>query len=367
MGVFPNETVLSGKRGLTMKQAYYKSDSGDLKSLLGNLGSANLIIMISNGDMFEKHVAELHAKYPNIPSIGTTGHFYGSTLREGGVGVVAMSGVRAAAGVLRSVSSMPMRDIGEFEKNVHKVSANANNSVCIDLCAGNDAMTIASMNTVLKKSGISLMGGTAFDGKVSVNGTVYQDACAYAIVRNETGKVKVYKENLYRPMDNRRFIASGTDRSRYYIGELNGKPAKAVYMNEFGISERDISKQTFSNPFGKITGDEICIISLKEPSGNGLCCYRQVNDSDVLTLLEIGDHAEIAAETIARIRADFSSISGVFAVNCAFRYLYFKEHNFLASYLQSMSKLGSFCGFVGNGEHYNDQFINQTMSCVVFG
>ena len=168
-------------------------------------------------------------------------------------------------------------------------------------------------------------------------------------------------------MDDRRFIASGTDRNRYYIGELNGKPAKAVYMNEFGISERDISKQTFSNPFGKITGNEICIISLKEPSGNGLCCYRQVNDSDVLTLLNIGDHTEIAAETINRIRADFSSISGVFAVNCAFRYLYFKEHNFLGSYLQSMSKLGSFCGFVGNGEHYNDQFINQTMSCVVFG
>ena len=345
---------------ITVKQTYYKSDNGDLKSLLGNVSSADLIIMISNGDMFEKHVAELHAKYPDIPSIGTTGHFYSSSLREGGVGLVAMSGVRAAAGILTSVSTMPMKDISEFESNVRKVNANGNNTVCIDFCTGNDAMTIAAMNTVLRKSGISLMGGTAFDGKVSVNGVVYQDACAYAIVRNESGKVKVYKENLYRPMDDRRFIASGTDRAKYYIGELNGKPAKAVYMNEFGISERDISKQTFSNPFGKITGNEICIISLKEPSGSGLCCYRQVNDSDVLTLLQIGNHAEIAAETISRIRADFSNISGVFAVN-------FKEHNFLTSYLQSMSKLGSFCGFVGNGEHYNDQFINQTMSCVVFG
>ena len=360
--------ILYYRKGcITVKQTYYKSDNGDLKSLLGNVSSADLIIMISNGDMFEKHVAELHAKYPDIPSIGTTGHFYSSSLREGGVGLVAMSGVRAAAGILTSVSTMPMKDISEFENNVRKVNANGNNTVCIDFCTGNDAMTIAAMNTVLRKSGISLMGGTAFDGKVSVNGVVYQDACAYAIVRNESGKVKVYKENLYRPMDDRRFIASGTDRAKYYIGELNGKPAKAVYMNEFGISERDISKQTFSNPFGKITGNEICIISLKEPSGSGLCCYRQVNDSDVLTLLQIGNHAEIAAETISRIRADFSNISGVFAVNCAFRYLYFKEHNFLTSYLQSMSKLGSFCGFVGNGEHYNDQFINQTMSCVVFG
>ncbi len=350
-----------------MKQSFYKSDSGDLNSLLGQLSGANMLLMITTNDRFEMHVKQLHTKYPDIPSIATTGHFYGSTLREGGVGIVALSGVKAAAGVLRSVSTMPMRDIHEFENNVRSVNANSHNTVCIDFCSGNDAMTIAAMNTVLKKSNISLMGGTAFDGKVAVNGVVYEDACAYAIIRNEGGKVKVYKENLYRPMDDRRFIASGTDRSRYYIGELNGKPAKAVYMNEFGISERDISKQTFSNPFGKITGDEICIISLKEPSGNGLCCYRQVNDSDVLTLLSIGDHAEITADTMSRIRADFSNISGVFAVNCAFRYLYFKEHNFLGSYLASMSKLGSFCGFVGNGEHYNDQFINQTMSCVVFG
>jgi len=350
-----------------VKQSFYKSDSGDLNSLLGQLSGANMLMMITTNDRFEMHVKQLHTKYPDIPSIATTGHFYGSTLREGGVGIVALSGVKATAGVLRSVSTMPMRDIHEFENNVRSVNANAHNTVCIDFCSGNDAMTIAAMNTVLKKSNISLMGGTAFDGKVAVNGVVYEDACAYAIIRNEGGKVKVYKENLYRPMDDRRFIASGTDRSRYYIGELNGKPAKAVYMNEFGISERDISKQTFSNPFGKITGDEICIISLKEPSGNGLCCYRQVNDSDVLTLLSIGDHAEITADTMSRIRADFSNISGVFAVNCAFRYLYFKEHNFLGSYLASMSKLGSFCGFVGNGEHYNDQFINQTMSCVVFG
>ena len=350
-----------------MKQSFFKNDSGDLSSILGQLRGADLIIMITTDAMLEKHVAELKAKYPDIPSIASTGHFYGSTLKEGGVGVVAMSGVRAAAGVLRSVSAMPMRDIREFETNVHKVGASANNSVCIDFCTGNDAMTIAAMNTVLKRSNISLMGGTAFDGKVAVNGTVYEDACAYAMVRNETGRVKVYKENLYRPMDNRRFIASGTDRKKYYIGELNGKPAKSVYMSEFGISERDISKQTFSNPFGKVMGDEICIVSLKEPSGNGLCCYRQVNDSDVLSLLSIGNHEEIAAETINRIRADFNNISGVFSVNCAFRYLYFKEHNFLGSYLQSMSKLGSFCGFVGNGEHYNDQFINQSMSCVVFG
>ena len=36
------------------------------------------------------------------------------------------------------------------------------------------------------------------------------------------------------------------------------------------------------------------------------------------------------------------------------------------SYLQDMASLGSHAGFVGYGEHYNNRFVNQSMTCVVF-
>ena len=36
------------------------------------------------------------------------------------------------------------------------------------------------------------------------------------------------------------------------------------------------------------------------------------------------------------------------------------------SYLREMSALGSHAGFVGYGEHYNNRFVNQSMTCVVF-
>lgn len=124
--------------------------------------------------------------------------------------------------------------------------------------------------------------GTGDGGKVSVNGTVYEDADVYAFVKNNGGKVAVYKENLYKPMPGYRFIASNTDRSRYYVGELNGRSSKQAYMDALHISESNIINQTFHNPLGKMNGQDICIISLKEVSGNGLCCYRQVNDSVVL-------------------------------------------------------------------------------------
>lgn len=349
-----------------MKQAYYKNDQGNLGDIVNKIGTADLLIMISTGNMFEKHVAELQAKFPNIPSIATTGHFYGDSIHEGGVGVVAISGAKVLTGVMRYVSTMPVHDISDLQTNVRDIGARSNDTVCIDFCTGNDAMVLTTMYSVLEKANICLTGGTAFDGKVAVNGTVYSDSVAYALVKNLGGKVKVYKENIYRPMDDRRFIASKTDRAKYYMGELNGRSAKQLYTELLHISDREISTQTFQNPFGKITGNDICIISLKEPSGTGLCCYRQVNDSDVLTLLAAGDYKEIVKETVQNIKSDFSHVSGVFSVNCAFRHLYFTNNHYMQEYLKTMSVLGCFCGFVGNGEHFNDQFVNQSMSCVAF-
>ena len=162
-------------------------------------------------------------------------------------------------------------------------------------------------------------------------------------------------------------IASKTDRSKYYIGELNGRSAKQVYQEILHINEGDITTQTFKNPFGKISGKDVCIISIKKISGRRIgCCFRQVNDSDVLTLLELKDYRQIVAETIENIRKDFTHISAVFSVNCLFRYLLFSQNGNMSEYLHTMSALGSHCGLIGYGEHYNNQFVNQSMTCVVF-
>lgn len=349
-----------------MKQVYAKSDGGDIREALHGISNPDALIMISNGSQFEKHVKELKEIYPNVPSIAGTGHFYGETVKEGGVGIIALSGVKAVAGVMNYASTMPIHDVSSLQKNVTSISANSKDTICIDICTGNDACVLTSIDSVLGKSHISLIGGTSMDPLVAVNGEIYSDAAVYILIRNVGGRVKVYKENLYRPLDDTRFIASRTDRSRYYIGELNGKPAKEVYKQHLGISESDIATQTFKNPFGKVIGKDICIISLKEVSGSGICCYRQVNDSDVLTMLEMGDFREITKETIDSIRGDFNRISGIISVNCIFRYIVFNENHYMDEYLTSMSQLSTSCGFVGNGEHYNEQFINQSMSCVVF-
>lgn len=350
-----------------MKQFFGMSQSGNLQEAVQGLKNPQLIMLLSNSDQFEAHVEMLEKLYPRIPSIGCIGMSYDTKVVEKGVGIVAFyDGVSVTANVLEEVSVMPVKYIERLEQDVRTINSSRENTVCIDFCSGNDACVLTTIYSALKKKGISLVGGTGDAGKVSANGRVYQDAVAYALVKNNKGKVKAYKENIYHQMGDHRFIASKTDKANYIMGKLNGVPAKQVYQEMLHISEKDIQTQTFKNPFGKINGDDICIISIKEVSGNALTCFRQVNDSDVLVMLELGDYKAIVKDTIKKIKADFPKISAVFSVNCLFRYLLFTDNHYMQEYLHEMSALGNHAGLVGYGEHYNNRFVNQSMTCVVF-
>ena len=350
-----------------MRQFFGMSQSGDLTEAVSGLDNPQFIMLMSNNAQFETHVRALEKLYPGVPSIGCIGMSYDVSVVEEGVGVVAFfDGVEAAANVLQQVSSMPVKYIQRLENDMLKINGSSEDTVCIDFCAGNDACVLTTINTVLKHRGISLVGGTGDAGKVSANGRIYEDAVAYALVRNLGGRVKTYKENIYRKYGNYRFIAADTDKEKYVIGTLNGKSAKQVYKNSLHVTDEQILTQTFQNPFGKINGSDTCIISIKEVQGEALACYRQVNDSDVLILLQLADYEAVTQQTIQRICHDFPSRSAVFSVNCLFRYKLFTERGYMDTYLQNMSELGSHAGLVGYGEHYNNQFVNQSMTCVVF-
>lgn len=350
-----------------MRQFFGMSQSGNLSEAVSGLESPQFIMLMSNSARFEEHVKELEKRFPGVPSIGCIGMSYDTRMVEDGVGVAAfLDGVNATANVLEQVSVMPVKYISRLEKDVRKINGSKEDTVCIDFCAGNDACVLTTINTVLKHSGISLVGGTGDGGKVSANGKIYQDAVAYAIVRNLNGRVKTYKENIYRKLGNYRFIAADTDKENYVLGTLNGKSAKQVYKSILHVTDEEILTQTFQNPFGKINGDDTCIISIKEVQGDALACFRQVNDSDVLILLELGDYEAVVQKTIRNICEDFPKRSAVFTVNCLFRYKLFSERGYMETYLEEMSELGSHAGLVGYGEHYNNRFVNQSMTCVVF-
>ncbi len=350
-----------------MKMLYGISASGRISDALRGISSPKLLIMTSPADRFEENVAELEKAFPGVPSIGCIAMGYESKVEEKGATVTAfIEGVTCAAGVLENVSTAPAKNINRLQDDLSHIRPGNNNTAIIDFCAGNDAGVMTTVNLLLKRYNLQLMGATGDAGKVSANGSIYEDGMAYAIIKNNSGRVKAYKENIYTPVDNVRLLASKTDKSRYYIGELNGRSAKQVYMDLTGCSESGIENQTFTNPLGKMIGEDICIVSIKGVEGNGITCYRQVNDSDILTLLEMNDPMEVAQNTVNAIRSDFNKVSGIYSVNCVFRYLVLQEKGELNNYLGRIASLGTSCGLVGYGEHFNGQFVNQTMTCMVF-
>lgn len=86
----------------------------------------------------------------------------------------------------------------------------------------------------------------------------------------------------------------------------------------------------------------------------------------MIRTFELQDIQQVVNETVQKIRQDFQHISAVFSVNCCFRYLLFSQEHYFESYLKTMEQLGAHAGLIGYGEHYNRQFVNQTMTCVVF-
>lgn len=227
-----------------MKQIYRVDKGGNLAQALSGITAPKLLLLMSNKEQFEKHVEELEQHFPGVPSIGCIGGSYGgqTVAVDNGVAVIAMEGnLNVVTNVLEEASTMPVKYIGRLESDISKVGASESNTVCLDFCSGNDACVLTTIYSVLGKKHISLVGGTGDGGKVSVNGKVYADADVYALIRNNEGKIKVYKENIYKQVPDCRFIASKTDRSKYLIGELNGKPAKKVYQDILNIGDKEMA------------------------------------------------------------------------------------------------------------------------------
>ena len=152
-----------------MKQFFCMSQRGDLAEAVKNLYHPQFIMLLSNNNQFEAHVAELEKRFPGVPSIGCIGMCYQTGVVENGVGVIAFSdGVSAAANALECVSTMPVKHIRRLEQDMQRVSGGSRDTVCIDFCTGNDACVLTTMNNALRQRGKSFRQWTGLSGRGSL-------------------------------------------------------------------------------------------------------------------------------------------------------------------------------------------------------
>lgn len=278
--------------------------------------------------------------------------------------------IRVVADVLEEASVMPIKYIRRLENAVREVGGEPGKTACFDICsAGTDVRAVTTLSNFLCPLGYDLAGGTSNSEAVACNGKVYKDACAFFIFRNLSGKIKSYKENIYiHPKGKgKQFMVTEADPRNYRIRSLENISAEKVYTSELGISRDMITKQTFKNPFGHVCGSETYIVSIKGVEADGsITTFRPANRLDFLAILSMADYREVVQDTISRIKNDLTGVSAVLSVNCLFRYIMFNEDQYWDSYLTEMCRSFAHAGMVGVGEHYNTQFVNQTMCCLAF-
>lgn len=347
-----------------------------VREAISGMSSVSGIFFQSSFEQLEAVSSILSEKFPGIPLIGTGGTSYIESEATDKILVIVAfeSGATVKSGVLRYLSSSPLYDIMGLESAISEVRPGQQDTVCLEYCTNDEERLVTSMNVALEKSSVPVLGGTVFGtpsgktSKVCVNGTLYEDACAWMLVKNTSGKIRTYSENIYTvPEDAKTHVATKVNPGKRELVSLDGRPAADVYAGELGISRSAIVDNVFKNPLGRIVGDDTYIISQYEVSQNGgLISYKKVCENDTICILELKDYRAINERTRDRIKSENSKISFVFSVNCIYRHLFFTNEHYLGTFLSDMAKLGNHVGVVGGGEQYKKQHVNQTMVCAVF-
>ena len=356
-----------------MKLTYGSSKKGDVSEALRNISEpAALFFSVASEDMLERAASEIERFFPGVASIGGVGQAYiGKNFFDAGITVIAMKeNIKVVADVLEQASVMPVKYIRRLENAIKAVGGERGKTACFDICsAGADVRAVTTLSDFLCRSGYDLAGGTSNSAAVACNGKVYRDACAFFIFKNLKGKIKSYKENIYiHPEGNeKQFMVTEADPKDYRIRTLENTSAEKVYTSELGISRDKITTQTFRNPFGHVCDSDTYIVSIKGVEADGsITTFRPANKMDFLTILSMGDYRQVVKDTISRIKNDLGGVPAVLSVNCLFRYIMFNDEHYWDDYLAEMSRSFSHAGMVGVGEHYNTQFVNQTMCCLAF-
>ena len=354
-----------------------KSDvQSAVAEVVAKAGSPKLLILLSSYEHLKEASETISKKFPDVPLIGSSTISYFDSVSSDQRMILMSFGndVEAEVGIMRKLSTSPILDVASLEEKVSKIQAGDSNTVCIEFCTNDEERLVTTLNVALERARIPLVGGTIFGYPAGatpyamLNGELYPDSCCYALIKNKSGKIRTYSENIYGPMEcGRSHIATKVNLANKELLSLDGRPAADVYCEDANVSRKELVDNVLTNPLGRVIGDEIFITSPYEIGGNGsLINYKRINENDTIEVLELKDYDAIGRETRNTIKDENNKISFIFSVNCIYRHLLYTNKNYLTDFLTYMKSVGPHVGIVGGGEQYNKQHVNQTMVCAVF-
>ena len=335
-------------------------------------------IMYSADDKRFKEISErLWEALPNCKMIGTTGFMLTKSGSLGeGISAIGFSDdeVEAYVGSLCEASTCPVKYLPELTQKVHMIDQKYRDSICINFSTNNEEKIISTMKISLHGSKIRLLGGTAgntTDGevkKVACNGKVLTDASVYAVIGSKMGKIKIIKENLYRPREKMHVVTKVSDDKRTIL-EIDHRKAMDVYQEELGYTDATVAEGVFRNPLNLVVGNENYIAAIFSfNKDRSISTYKNIMKNDLICFTDIEDDFKGFMENNIRGAVKDEQVEGMFSINCILRYLFFENNKYTSSYAELLNKCGNgnHLGIIGDGEQYIEQHINQSMVCVVF-
>lgn len=238
--------------------------------------------------------------------------------------------------------------------------------------SNSEEKSLPVLSSIFGEDNIPVVGASAADDLsftqtyTSYNGEIYSNSIIVTLIHNNTGKINVYKENIYEPTEHE-FVVTKANPKERKIYELDGKPIIKTYADTLNIPETEVSKYFMSNPIGRIIGNESFISSFKkvEPD-NSFSFYARIYQNSYISILRLKDPMKVLDKTIHTIKSEMPSISGSIVINCIFRTLLFKEKNLTNAFTSKLQNLSSFAGITSYGEQLNNKHLNQTMILICF-
>lgn len=346
-----------------------------LESVRDAIPEPALILFTAPSLDFTVVASRIYSAFPRSASMGVPGlGLAGMACSDSEVYLTVLGDdARVRCGVIADLDACPVADIMAIESNLSAVAPQGDDTLCLEFCTGNEEQLVTVLNAAIAPYDLPLAGGSVFvteEGalsQVACNGRTYEDASVYAFIRNLSGSVRVIRENIYRPVNETRYLATQADTHQRRLIELDYRPAADVYAEAVGMDKESLSGVTYRHPFGRIVGKTIFTTSVRAIEDDGsLSMYKMVNPNDSFHLLELMDYPAIFSETCRSITDFASKPSLIFTIDCADRYRLYQDEQYMDQYLAGLKAIGPHSGVISGGEQFRRQHMNITMVAVIF-
>jgi len=340
--------------------------------------SPKVIIFFSDYDDLWYYAKQLKEDFPEATSIGCSSCMIFSTegCSDKGLSALAIyNNVECSSGLLYEVSRHPKN----YSRHIHEALKSLNstdNTVCIEFTTSGfrcEELVLDTFEEILKGTDIKVAGSTSGSNRgantsaVALNGDIYIESCAFIFIHNLSGKIHLYRENLFRPTSHL-LLTTDVDCEKLRVYEFDNKPAADVLCKLLHVERKNLLEKLKYNPVGRIDGGNILISEAQEIMEDGsITFYSRLYNQSKVVLLEMDNFNSVWDETKTVISSLTNKPSFSIAVHCYSRMVMLKDMQCFDDFTKRLnSTLGKYVGVCGFGEQIMYHNLNQSLVLIIF-